>query len=118
MSTLAPTFIDIGGGVHPASMHDESPNHTFVKATGTSTTEDVEDEEEERIIEREYRHKEILFKIERYGITMFAIFFFVFNVVYWVDLLYNAKFHTARTAEWKNNNLRMFEHSQPAVSFP
>ena len=96
VSGMAPTFVDIGG-IHPTSAHDESPNHTFVKAAGTSTTEDIEDEEEERVLEREYRHKQILFKIERYGITMFAIFFMVFNVVYWVDLLYNAKFHTDRS---------------------
>jgi hypothetical protein len=29
---MAPTFVDIGG-IHPTSMHDDSPNHTFVKAS-------------------------------------------------------------------------------------
>ncbi len=42
--------------------------------------------------EEELRHKEILFKIERYGIILFASFFLVFNAVYWVDLLHSAKF--------------------------
>lgn len=40
----------------------------------------------------ELRHKEILFKIERYAISLFALFFLVFNAVYWTDLLYSAKF--------------------------
>jgi len=40
----------------------------------------------------ELRHQEILFKIERYAISLFALFFLVFNAVYWTDLLYSAKF--------------------------
>ena len=47
---------------------------------------------EKRRREEELRHKEILFKIERYAISLFALFFLVFNAVYWVDLLYSAKF--------------------------
>ena len=47
---------------------------------------------EKRKKEEELRHKEILFKIERYAISLFALFFLVFNAVYWVDLLYSAKF--------------------------
>ena len=47
---------------------------------------------EKRKKEEELRHKEILFKIERYAISLFALFFLIFNAVYWVDLLYSAKF--------------------------
>ena len=47
---------------------------------------------EKRKHKEELRHKEILFKIERYAISLFALFFLVFNAVYWVDLLYSAKF--------------------------
>jgi len=86
------------GGVHPASIHEPS-SQLYVKATGTSTTEDNEDEEEMRNLEEEFRNKRTLFKIERYGIITFAAFFFVFNIVYWVDLLVNAKFHTTKVAE-------------------
>jgi hypothetical protein len=47
---------------------------------------------EKRRKAEELRHKEILFKIERYAISLFALFFLVFNAVYWTDLLYSAKF--------------------------
>ena len=54
------------------------------------------DEEREYLQQRqkaeELRHQEILFKIERYAISLFALFFLVFNAVYWTDLLYSAKF--------------------------
>ena len=53
--------------------------------------------EELEVLERRQRsehlrHQEILFKIERYAISLFALFFLVFNAVYWTDLLYSAKF--------------------------
>ena len=57
----------------------------------TGTVEDLEILERRRKAE-ELRHKEILFKIERYAISLFALFFLVFNAVYWTDLLYSAKF--------------------------
>jgi hypothetical protein len=50
------------------------------------------EEMERKRAETELRHTEILFKIERYGIIVFALFFMVFNIVYWVDLLHSAKF--------------------------
>ena len=56
----------------------------------------ISDEEREYIQHlhkaEELRHQEILFKIERYAISLFALFFLVFNAVYWTDLLYSAKF--------------------------
>ena len=56
----------------------------------------ISDEEREYLQHRqkaeELRHQEILFKIERYAISLFALFFLVFNAVYWTDLLYSAKF--------------------------
>ncbi len=55
----------------------------------TGTVEDIEILERRRRAE-ELRHKEILFKIERYAISLFALFFLVFNAIYWTDLLYSA----------------------------
>ena len=57
----------------------------------TGNQEDFEALERRKRAE-ELRHKEILFKIERYAISLFALFFLVFNAVYSTDLLYSAKF--------------------------
>ena len=35
----------------------------------------------------EARQREVIFRIERYGIVVFAIFFVVFNAYYWIHLL-------------------------------
>ena len=40
------------------------------------------------LVAEEERQREILFRIERYGIVAFAIFFVVFNVFYWLHLLH------------------------------
>ena len=44
--------------------------------------------EEERILEMKEKHSEILFKVERYCIVIFALLCVLFNIFYWPYLLY------------------------------
>ena len=37
----------------------------------------------------EARQREVIFRIERYAIVVFAVFFVVFNAYYWVHLLWS-----------------------------
>ena len=75
---------------------DEMPRTLVRKNKNWAGKPDISDEEREYIQHlhkaEELRHQEILFKIERYAISLFALFFLVFNAVYWTDLLYSAKF--------------------------
>ena len=41
----------------------------------------------QKILAEQEKHKEILFRIERYGIIIFALFFIFFNAFYWLHLL-------------------------------
>ena len=87
--------------VNSAGLHSVEEMHPMasmsapaVNALGEAIASNAEELEimERRKKAEELRHKEILFKIERYAISLFAIFFLVFNAVYWTDLLYSAKF--------------------------
>ena len=75
---------------------DEMPRTLVGKTKIWAGKPHISDEEREYIQHlhkaEELRHQEILFKIERYAISLFALFFLVFNAVYWTDLLYSAKF--------------------------
>ena len=75
-------------------MHFRASSANVVNALDEIIADNPEELEmlERRKKEDALRHKEILFKIERYGIILFASFFLIFNVVYWVDLLHSAKF--------------------------
>ena len=44
--------------------------------------------EEERILQMKEKHSEILFKVERYCIVIFALLCVLFNIFYWPYLLY------------------------------
>ena len=46
------------------------------------------DVEYEKILVEEERLREILSTVERHCIVIFAIFFVLFNIFYWVDLLF------------------------------
>lgn len=67
------------------------PRCSSAVQTGTPSSE-VDTAAERHRMSEETRHREILFKIERFGIVLFATFFLVFNFIYWVDLLHSAKF--------------------------
>ena len=49
---------------------------------------DDHDLEYEKILLQQEKNKELLFLIERYAIIMFALFFMLFNVIYWLHILW------------------------------
>ena len=46
------------------------------------------DVEYEKILVEEERQRDILSTVERHCIVIFAIFFVLFNIYYWIDLLF------------------------------
>ena len=65
----------------PASIMSGAPPVNALNDPIATNPEELEILEKRRKAE-ELRHKEILFKIERYAISLFALFFLVFNAVY------------------------------------
>ena len=77
------------------SNHHSHHTHQVLRDTSTDTMDRLaaaaaagaSEGDLEALQAEEERQREIIFRIERYGIVAFAVFFVVFNVFYWLHLL-------------------------------